>query len=305
MTPPPVTATGEVRCALCGSSDSRVRFREEPWAVRVCAACGLTYVTPRLADAERLSQVYGADYWRSPAARVRGYADYRGDAQLYRRTFRRRWRRLAPYLPATGRALDVGCAAGYFLDVLREAGWEAVGVEPSTPIAATARERHGADAVLGAPFESADLPPASFDLVTFWDVLEHLGDPVAALRRARALLRPGGTVALETQNVASRFARLAGRRWHHFKHAEHLVHFEPSTLRAALARAWLEVTLMTARDAGKFVRGDFLVERSARLSRLLPRVLAPLLGGAWSLYVNLGDELIVLAQASAGAEGER
>ncbi len=303
MRPAPSSPTApyeEVGCALCGSSASRLRFRDDPYTVRVCEECGLTYVTPRLKGAARLERVYGEDYWRSIAASERGYADYRKDAELYRRTFRQRWERIAPLLPAAGRALDVGCAAGYFLDVLVEEGWDAVGIEPSESIARTARERHGSERVFAEAFEQARFAPDSFDLVSFWDVLEHLADPVAALQRARALLRPGGLIVLETQNIGSLFARLSGRRWHHFKHAEHLVHFDPSTLRGALARAGLAIVEMSTRGAGKYVRGDFLVERSARLGRFFPRLLAPLLGGDWTLYVNLGDELIVAARARPG-----
>jgi 2-polyprenyl-3-methyl-5-hydroxy-6-metoxy-1,4-benzoquinol methylase len=299
---PPACAEGElvdVACALCGSTERRLRFRDGPFSVVTCAGCDLTYVTPRVPPGRLVETVYGADYWRSPAAKERGYTDYRADAELYRRTFRLRKRLVDRFAPRTGRVLDVGCAAGFFLEVLRDAGWDVLGLEPSAPIRATARERLGADAVLAEPLGEADLAPASFDLVTMWDVLEHLPDPVAALRAARGLLAPGGRLIVETQNVASLAARALGRRWQHYKHAEHLHHFHAGTLERAYREAGLRTLHRTARYGGKLVSPAFVAERAGRVHPVLSTLLAPLArfsrGG---LYVNLYDELIAVAAAA-------
>ena len=295
--PAPLPArASDPACALCGSRRRRPRFREGPWSVVTCSDCDLTYVTPRLRPAELLAHVYDEAYWRSPAPRERGYGDYLGDEALYLATFRRRWRALRAHLPPTGRALDVGCAAGYFLRVLREQGWEVAGVEPSTSARAAAERALGSEALHGATLDEARLEPASFDLVSFWDVLEHLPDPLAALRTARRLLRPGGRVVIETQDVASPLSRLLGRRWHHFKHAEHLVHFHEGTLRRALETTGFEPLTMRAAPGGKYVSRAFLVERSARLQRHLPRLVAPLAAFLpRRLWVDLRDEMVCVA----------
>jgi len=285
-----------VACSLCGSEEAQPRFREEPFGIVDCASCGLTYVTPRVAG-DLVNRVYGPDYWRSPRPREEGYADYGADAELYRRTFARRWRALQPFLPSTGRVLDVGCAAGFFLDVALVDGWEAVGLEPSPAMAERARRRLGSERVLPFTLGEDPLEAQSFDLVTFWDVLEHLPEPLAALDRARELLRPGGRVVIETQDVRSAFARLLGRRWQHYKHREHLMHFNARTLERALEHAGLRLVRIGRRAAGKYVRGDFLVERSARLHPRLPALLRPVLGGDWSVYLNFGDEMIAVAEA--------
>jgi 2-polyprenyl-3-methyl-5-hydroxy-6-metoxy-1,4-benzoquinol methylase len=291
----------EVSCALCGSDVAALRFTEGPYRVLDCESCGLTYLSPRRTAERLLAEVYDEAYWSSAAPRERGYGDYRAAADLYRRSFQRRWRELAPRFPASlerepYRLLDVGCAAGYFLDVVAAAGWEVRGVEPSAPIAAEARRRHGVDAVHVGTLEQ--LPAwGSFDLITLWDVLEHVPDPVATLRRAKLLLAPGGTLLVETQNIDSALARLLGRRWHHFKHGEHLVHFNPTTLRLAFEAAGLDLLQLDTRSAGKYVSGEFIVERSARLGKVLPRLLSPL-RRLPSAYLNLGDEVIALAEVA-------
>jgi SAM-dependent methyltransferase len=283
-------------CPLCRGGEREPRFQEGSWTVVTCTGCDLTYVTPRLAERELLERVYDAAYWRSPAPRERGYGDYLAEGPLHLATFRRRLRALERWLPAPGRALDVGCASGEFLRLLAERGWDVVGIEPSRAAREAAARSLGVGVVRAGTLEDGDLTPRSFDLVTLWDVLEHLPDPVGALRTIRGLLRSGGRLVVETQDVASPVARRLGRRWHHYKHAEHLVHFHEGTLGRALEQAGFEPLTFRAAPGGKYVSRAFVVERSARLHPALPRLvglLAPLLPRR--LWVDPRDELVCVA----------
>lgn len=283
-------------CGLCGSADRTERFRQEPFAVVECEACGLVYVTPRL-EATVLPDVYDTGYWESPDPSSRGYGDYVGDAELYLKTFRVRAGFISGFIDEPGRVLDVGCAAGFFLAVMAERGWQVEGVELSPAIAAHACERLGPSRIHVGRLEDADFAPGSFDLVTLWDVVEHVEDPVALLKRVSSLVRPGGAVLIETQNVGSRFARLLGSSWQHYKHLEHLYHFSPETVSRLLHDAGLEVVVNTSRYAGKHVSFAFFRERIGRIHPLLSKALAPFarLDSA-SAYVNPGDEMIVIAR---------
>lgn len=109
-------------------------------------------------------------------------------------------------LPAGGSVLDIGCASGGLLRLLRARAEYAVGIEVS-PVAA-ARAGEIADRVVCAPIEEADLPGDEFDLVVMADVLEHLPDPAAALGRAVGWVRPGGALLISVPNVAHWKARL-------------------------------------------------------------------------------------------------
>jgi len=283
-------------CRLCSGTDRTVRFREGRFSVVECGGCGLVYVTPRLRS-EALPEVYGDTYWRSDSPKDRGYADYVADEALYLRTYEKRLRLVERFASAPGRALDVGCAAGYFLKVLGSRGWQVAGVELSPAIARHAREVYGIEDLHVGELATAPFEERSFDLVTFWDVVEHVPDPVALLRRGLELLKDDGYIVIETQNVASRFAGLLGHRWQHYKHLEHLYHFSPATLRLLLDQAGLEAVHQTARYAGKHVSVDFIRERATRLHPVMGTLLAPLapLKGV-QLYVNLFDELIVIAR---------
>jgi len=232
-------------CQLCSSERTVERFKEDPYTVLECADCGLVYVTPRFSG-EALREVYGHTYWRSDKPRVQGYSDYTADEELYLKTYRHRLGFLEHLLDRKLRVLDVGCAAGFFLRIMSEKGHEVAGIELSAEIATHAKEHLGVDAVhVGTlddvPADHPKIIEGSFDLVTMWDVVEHVPDPQSLLRRARKLLKPTGKLVLETQNVSSSFAKLLGRRWHHYKHAEHLYHFNRETIRTLLGQAGFEI----------------------------------------------------------------
>jgi SAM-dependent methyltransferase len=287
-------------CQLCGSRERALRFQDGPFQVVQCSGCGLVYVTPRL-QGQALLDVYDEGYWKSKNPKQRGYADYARESALYLKTFRKRLALVSRWLPERARILDVGCAAGYFLRVMQQAGHDVHGVELSQAIAVEAVKALGADRVhiglLDDAVVAMDYQPRSFDLVTMWDVVEHVPEPQPVLRKLRELVKPGGRLLLETQNVASRWARLLGSRWHHYKHDEHLYHFTPDTIRRLLGDCGFRVLEIGSAYAGKYVSFGFLAERAARLGWFAGLLAKPLglLRGA-NLYVNPHDEIIVIAE---------
>jgi 2-polyprenyl-3-methyl-5-hydroxy-6-metoxy-1,4-benzoquinol methylase len=292
-----VPAVEITACPLCGAGGPTVAFTEPPYTVYRCRQCGLGFVSPRL-HARGLVDIYADDgYWRSASPKTLGYHDYRADEPLYLKTFRRRLDFVLSRGPSSGRALDVGCAAGFCMAALRERGFDAYGVEVSEAIGSHARDHFGfGDAVHLGTLDTAPHADGSFDLITMWDVVEHVPDPRALLAKARALLRPGGLLVLETQDIDSRFARLLGPRWHHYKHAEHIYHFTPATATELVQNAGFAVERLTHRFGGKHVSLHFIAERAGRLHPLLERALAPVGRMDASLYLNFMDEMIVVAR---------
>lgn len=289
-----------LQCQLCGSRERSTKLVDGPFTVHECASCSLVYVSPRL-HGEALAKVYGEGYWKSDNPKARGYADYAREASLYLKTFQKRMALVRNWVAPNSRVLDIGCAAGYFLQVMRKEGHSVLGIEPSTSIAQIARKELGDETVFvgdldDAP-ESRGYRKGSFDLVTMWDVIEHIPDPQAALRTVRQLLNKGGRLLLETQNVQSRWAKLLGRRWHHYKHEEHLYHFDPKTMTRLLSDCGFRVVHCGAGYAGKYVSFGFIAERAGRLGRVAGLLASPLqLLRSANLYVNPRDEIIVVAE---------
>jgi len=232
-------------CPLCGGAQARVVVRagdrlapSDPrcYTVVRCLGCGLAYLRPRPTP-ETAGRCYPESYSGSgPGGLVEAL-----EAAYRRRQHGEVARWLAGRRPRRGRLLDVGCGAGDLLAVLRADGWSVQGVEPQALGAARARGEHQLDVLTGR-FEDVRLPEGAFDIVVFSGVFEHLHDPVAALRRARALLAPGGLVAvLFLPMLDSPEARLLGPRWMALDLPRHLTHFEEVTFTVMAAKAGLDV----------------------------------------------------------------
>jgi SAM-dependent methyltransferase len=84
------------------------------------------------------------------------------------------------------------------------------------------------------------LEPAGYDVAVFQHSLEHVGDPVADLRRVRAALQPGGVVLVTVPNFSCWQRRRFGSRWYHLDLPRHRVHFTAAALRRAVEAAGLE-----------------------------------------------------------------
>jgi 2-polyprenyl-3-methyl-5-hydroxy-6-metoxy-1,4-benzoquinol methylase len=201
-----------------------------------CRACGVAFTNPR-PEAGEIGAFYPKGYngdERSSGALARLEDAYRRRQQVEVV----RW--LAARRPARGELLDVGCGPGDLLLALRSDGWRVRGVEPSADGAHVARAR-GLEVVTGT-FEDVELPGPACDAIVFSAVLEHIADPVGALRRARALLAPGGLIAvLHLPLLDSPQARLFGPRWLALDLPRHLTHFERATFAATAAAAGLRI----------------------------------------------------------------
>lgn len=146
----------------------------------------------------------------------------------------------------SGRALDLGCGNGAFLDRIRRHGWDVVGVDISEAAALVAHEQVGIEVHVGA-LEDAPLENESFDFVHMSHVIEHLPRPCSTLTRVAGLLRPGGRLYVETPNIDSLGFRWTGAHWFPLETPRHLWLFSPSTLQRALQASGFRVQRLRAR----------------------------------------------------------
>ena len=130
-----------------------------------------------------------------------------------------------------GVLLDVGCAAGFFLNVAKEGGWHTQGLEISEFAANYAKTEFHLEVEI-ATLDNTTLKNESFDVITAWDVIEHVPDPHQFLMSINRLLKPGGIFIAGTPNADSWSAKLKGKSWCHYNPPEHLFNFEPITLNA-------------------------------------------------------------------------
>ncbi len=296
-----------IPCNLCGATDTEVLYpatiseeadpRQEwfrctssaygkhPPIVK-CRRCGLVYTNPRLEEREILHEyecVIDTTYLQEREGRIL--------------TFRRNLEPLLRLVPPRGRPrlLDIGCHIGVFLEIAQEQGWEAWGVEPSAWAADQARAR-GLRVTTGT-LRGARFPDQFFDVVTMWDVIEHLTDPLASLQEAYRILAPGGIICIHTINIESPFARLMGHRWPWLMEM-HLYYFSPQTLTQMLEKAGFRVVQTFTQ--GRYLRLGYLLSRLEPYSRLLARTsesLVRALGlASIPISINLGDLFTTFAR---------
>jgi 2-polyprenyl-3-methyl-5-hydroxy-6-metoxy-1,4-benzoquinol methylase len=213
------------RCPLCGGAIA-VTDRFGAPALDRCERCGSCFAREGHLDALRS---YATDEYLA-----RNEEQLHAEQRRYEARVRLRWVR--SHLES-GTLLDVGAAAGYFVEAACAAGLSARGIEPSPALGAFARERLGV-AVQTAFAEDAPTEDSA-DAASMWHVLEHAEDPIAMLGAVAANVRAGGLVFLEVPNIASPVARGLGRRWPALAVHEHLTHFTPAGLRGALEQAGL------------------------------------------------------------------
>lgn len=209
------------------------------------------------------------------------------------------------------RLLDVGCGGGALLARMRSRGWEVEGIDIDEAALGVAR-------AAGVPVTSATLeelaeenPLRRFDVITLDHVLEHLHDPVASLREARRLLRPGGILWLATPNLAALGHRTFGRSWMPLDPPRHLVLFSPGALARALAAAGFArpVIQPAARSANWVFPASAAIQRGSdaplnspgTLSLRLKALLADL---SAHRSPELAEELVVTARAQPSGRQE-
>ncbi|MDP6979183.1 MAG: class I SAM-dependent methyltransferase [Myxococcota bacterium] len=260
------------------------RVHQRPGRVLRCRECGHGY-RAAAPGADLLAQLYAEQDVETYLAEVPGR----------RRTAAAHWALVKALVPR-GRLLDVGCAAGLFLELVADAGWRAVGIEPSAALCADARNRVGPGVEIEcATLETATLETGVFDVVTLWDVLEHARDPRAFLAEAAAPLEPGGFLILNVPLLESAVARMLGARWPLLL-PEHLHYFSRQSLRSCAEAAGLAFERFDHRLA-YFTLGHVftrLSEHDVPFARPLATLGRWIDFDDWILPVPLGEIVAVL-----------
>jgi 2-polyprenyl-3-methyl-5-hydroxy-6-metoxy-1,4-benzoquinol methylase len=239
------SGTQHLACALCGSMDAQPVLEKTingpgaalPFRLWRCSSCNLVRTEPQLTP-QALEPYYREEYWGGI-----GPADVnwiRRD-QRHRTGFLYRFRR-------EGSVLDVGCGLGFFLRALDPKRWDRYGIEPMPVPYREAARSLGSDRILSKELTAAGLPSGRFDVVTFWDSLEHLPNPRAILQEVGRLLRPGGIVLIGLPNFGGYQARHFGEDWFGLSLPHHLCHYTSATLTRLVEHCGFRVRVMEDRS---------------------------------------------------------
>jgi 2-polyprenyl-3-methyl-5-hydroxy-6-metoxy-1,4-benzoquinol methylase len=293
-------------CRHCGARRSIVRYRfaEHGKSIRECSSCRLMVLDPMPSEDE-LHAVYNEGYFENQQlttadpARVYGYVDYISERINKQKGYRGicgQIRELLLLSRERPRLLDYGCGLGFFLDAAYEYGFDVEGVEFNRYALEYIRHRYRYVAYGPDEFRPRD----PYDVVTMFDVIEHLREPFQMLDAAHGMLAADGLLVMSTMDSTSLTSRLMGKRLEDFRRIrEHLFFFDRSNLSSILGKHGFDVLKVSS--IGHSFEMRLL---ASRLRATLPLIGAPMqwflrvfpFMNHWSLYLDPRTKFIVYAR---------
>ncbi len=262
----------EINCNLCGGTRKKELFDLNPFKLVCCQDCGLKYVSPRYTE-NRVLKLYDDSYFTNPgffsgdSSKIYGYSDYGESRDNVEIMYRKIVERMESFINP-GKLLEVGSAYGYFLNQARLKGWEVSGIELSQSARVACEKEFGIQ-----PFDHSlnDFDSSQqFESVVFFDVLEHMHDPVKTLKKIHGMIKPGGLLVLAVPNSASWVLRFLGSRWEDLQRAnsgEHLYFFDGKTIRQILEKTGFEA--LEIKTMGRYFKLGHLCNRLQIYNRFI------------------------------------
>jgi SAM-dependent methyltransferase len=222
----PICGGGEVADLL--SAPDRFHLRKQIYRLLRCSSCRGVWLTSPPKPKE-MGLHYTEDYHKGIMAAGEGDATSRWKNQV----------NLISHYKDGGAILDIGCSSGGFLSTMKGSAWKLYGIEMEESTAERARSTTGAEVFVGDAVE-APFRPASFDVITSFDVLEHVYSPRQFLTKVREWLKPSGIFYAQMPNIDSWEARLFRTHWYGLELPRHLSHFSPTSIRHLMGELGFE-----------------------------------------------------------------
>ncbi|MEK7533143.1 MAG: class I SAM-dependent methyltransferase [Patescibacteria group bacterium] len=285
-----------MRCLLCRIPLEKYLHKNGFWIYR-CPTCHLCETDLKREYTAFVKEFYSRGYYEGDPTRS-AYADYELDKPLIVRNMQKFLSFIGKIKPK-GVLLDVGCAFGYVVELSLKRGYDAYGFDPSTFAAGKAGKLVGTDRIQEGTIQDAEYPKASFDVITMFDVFEHLQDPFADMKKLEALLKPDGIIIIATGDTQSTAAKVLKRRWTFFIPPQHIFFFHRKNVTTLLRQAglkpikwyrvgkWLSLgyVLHLARTTGESPIASWIYN----LIRHTPLMRLP-------LYIPMKDNMVILAE---------
>lgn len=284
-------------CPSCGITSHVFFCKKKGHDIYRCRKCKMLSMYP---VPQSTAHIYEDDYF-SGGQKGFGYVNYDEDKEPMRKVFEEYVHRIKNKRGEKGILLDVGAATGFFMSIAEGMGWKTKGVEISKYAAMLAQDK-GLDVIHGS-IENMKVSPQFFDVVTMWDVVEHMPDPIVNLKIAHDILKPEGLLVLNTPDSGSLYAKLLGKRWHLLVPPEHIHYFNNKSIESVLSICGFE-TESNTRIGKKFTLEYVFLTLYKWLGFSFLRHVTSFLRkykkiGQLSLPINLRDNMFVIATKKA------
>ncbi len=195
-----------IRCCVCGNTDSEkfsLKYNKQDFVVVECGKCSYLFVPQYFSKKITYEEYKNEDVLNQVKA---------GNNWLKMQRHLLRFKFIKKYKPS-GRLFDLGAGWGHFLQTGKHLGYDVHGIEVADMPFKYAREE------LNLPVEhinffDMEIPDNGYDLITMWDVLEHIPDADKVIEKCNRMLNDGGYVIIQVPQIDSVFARLLKENWH-------------------------------------------------------------------------------------------
>jgi len=248
-----------------------------------CRRCGLIYTNPRL-KSEIAKQLYinsvDDKYIQEKEERIKSFE---------------RVARKCEKITNGGNVLDIGCFCGYFLKALSNNKWRCFGVELSKWGCNYIKKNFGLEIFNGNLFQ-ANYPDKYFDLITMWDVLEHLYNPKETFSEINRILQDNGILCFVVPNINSLMARIFRSKWWSLIQP-HVYYFTPHTIKEMLHKTGFRI--IKTDTYGRNFTFSYWTTRIEPYSKIIHNFVNKLINALnidkISLNVDLGDQMKIFA----------
>ncbi|RJQ49478.1 MAG: class I SAM-dependent methyltransferase [Gammaproteobacteria bacterium] len=211
-------------CPVCGGKNFTPLFEKKQEQFVRCNGCGLVMINPR-PQYRQIAQTYEF-----------GYSErYVAKAEKKLRRAHRRVRQMRKYV-ARGRWLDIGCSAGFVASAAQQGGYEAYGADVDTPALEYGRRHFGLQHLYQGFFEDVRFPDGHFDVITLYEVIEHVPDLNKTVAELARILSPAGVMEIWTPDVGHWRRPEPLENWDAILPSEHLYYFNFKTLSLLLRK---------------------------------------------------------------------
>jgi 2-polyprenyl-3-methyl-5-hydroxy-6-metoxy-1,4-benzoquinol methylase len=227
-----------------------------------CKKCGFKYINPRIKQ-EFI---------------IKGYSEgtdenFVSQANSREKTFNKSLKYIEKFTKGEkGKIYDIGTAGGSFLQAAKKRGWNVYGSEPNKWLVNWCKENYDIKIHQGDIF-SHKFESANFDVVTLWDVLEHVPDPTKNLKEINRILKQNGILIVNYPDIDSWVSKILKKKWM-FLLSVHLFYFNKKTIKKILKKTEFEI--IKIKPHFQTLRLGYLIYRMKAYSKLIHNIANPI-----------------------------
>jgi 2-polyprenyl-3-methyl-5-hydroxy-6-metoxy-1,4-benzoquinol methylase len=293
-----------MKCYLCNNSVSKFLYKNNYQLFR-CNTCGLIFYDFEKNYAEFLGRQYSKGYFTGDS-KLKSYIDYGKDKKNIYRNMKWYVQEIKKY-KKDGRYLDVGCAYGYAMEIAQEKGFKVYGIDPSEYAISQARKMFPKNAWT-TYLSDIKFDDRYFDVISLFDVFEHLQNPKKDLQKIKKVLKDDGLLVIATGDTDCFWAKFSGRRWTFYNPPQHIFYFNRKNITRILQESGFEIVKIAT--AGKWLSIPYIFHLAetvgeSSIAKFIGSVLIHTPLSKIPIYLKLHDNMVIFARKNQSKQYDK